>query len=104
MMKRSVAVWLAGACVAAMASGASAQNAGTTTAAQPQDASSPDQTDNENIVITATKRPQVLLDVPQSISVVSGANLEAQHATNFQDYLKLVPGLQLIRTRPARAG
>jgi iron complex outermembrane receptor protein len=100
MMKRSVAVWLAGACVTAMASGASAQNAGTTTAAQPQDASSPDQTDNENIVITATKRPQVLLDVPQSISVVSGANLEAQHATNFQDYLKLVPGLQLNQDTP----
>ena len=72
MMKRSVAVWLAGACVAAMASGASAQNA---PVAKAQDASSSDQTDNENIVITATKRPQVLLDVPQSISVVSGANL-----------------------------
>ena len=60
----------------------------------------PMQTDNENIVITATKRPQVLLDVPQSISVVSGANLEAQHATNFQDYLKLVPGLQLNQDTP----
>ena len=95
MMKRSVAVWLAGACVAAMASGASAQNTGTTAAAQPKDAQSQVQADNENIVITATKRPQVLLDVPQSVSVVSGANLEAQHATNFQDYLKLVPGLQL---------
>ena len=69
-------------------------------AAQAQDASSSDQTDNENIVITATKRPQVLLDVPQSISVVSGANLEAQHATNFQDYLKLVPGLQLNQDTP----
>ena len=97
MMKRSVAVWLAGACVAAMASGASAQNA---PVAKAQDASSSDQTDNENIVITATKRPQVLLDVPQSISVVSGANLEAQHATNFQDYLKLVPGLQLNQDTP----
>ena len=68
--------------------------------AKAQDASSSDQTDNENIVITATKRPQVLLDVPQSISVVSGANLEAQHATNFQDYLKLVPGLQLNQDTP----
>ena len=42
----------------------------------------------------------MLLDVPQSISVVSGANLEAQHATNFQDYLKLVPGLQLNQDTP----
>lgn len=50
---------------------------------------------SEAIVITATKRPQVLLDVPQSVTVVSGKTLEAQHATSFQDYLKLVPGLQL---------
>jgi iron complex outermembrane receptor protein len=50
---------------------------------------------SEAIVITATKRPQILLDVPQSVTVVSGKALEAQHATNFQDYLKLVPGLQL---------
>src|SRR3954470_8778097 len=50
---------------------------------------------SEQIVITAQKRPQVLLDVPQSITVVSGKTLEAQHANSFQDYLKLVPGLQL---------
>lgn len=56
--------------------------------------------DNEAIVITATKRPQVLLDVPQSVTVVSGKTLEAQHANNFQDYLKLVPGLQLDQDTP----
>ncbi len=57
-------------------------------------------TDNEAIIVTAEKRPQLLIDVPQSVSVVSGANLEAQHATNFQDYLKLVPGLQLNQSTP----
>lgn len=66
---------------------------------QPQPAPAQDQNagnqNSEAIVITATKRPQVLLDVPQSVTVVSGKTLEAQHATNFQDYLKLVPGLQL---------
>jgi outer membrane receptor protein involved in Fe transport len=51
--------------------------------------------DTEAIVITATKRPQVLLDVPQSVTVVSGKSLETQHANSFEDYLKLVPGLQL---------
>jgi iron complex outermembrane receptor protein len=50
---------------------------------------------SEQIVITATKRPQVLLDVPQSVTVVSGKTLEIQHANSFEDYLKLVPGLQL---------
>ncbi|WP_375403596.1 TonB-dependent receptor [uncultured Sphingomonas sp.] len=50
---------------------------------------------SENVIVTAQKREQSLIDVPQSVSVVSGATLERQQATNFQDYLKLVPGLQL---------
>jgi len=54
----------------------------------------------ELIVVTAQKRPQILIDVPQSITVVSGATLENQQATNFQDYLKLVPGLQLDQSNP----
>jgi iron complex outermembrane recepter protein len=52
------------------------------------------------IVVTAQKRTQVLIDVPQSITVISGATLENQQATNFQDYLKLVPGLQLDQSNP----
>lgn len=55
---------------------------------------------NEDIIVTAQKREQLLIDVPQSISVVSGATLEKQQATNFQDYLKLVPGLQLDQSTP----
>jgi outer membrane receptor protein involved in Fe transport len=58
------------------------------------------QGDQEAIIVTAEKRPQLLIDVPQSVSVVPGADLETQHATNFQDYLKLVPGLQLDQSRP----
>jgi len=54
----------------------------------------------EDIIVTAQKREQLLIDVPQSISVVSGATLEQQQATNFQDYLKLVPGLQLDQSTP----
>ena len=49
----------------------------------------------EDVIVTAQKREQTLIDVPQSVSVVSGATLERQQATSFQDYLKLVPGLQL---------
>ena len=44
--------------------------------------------------------PQLLIDVPQSISVVSGDTLETQQATNFQDYPKLVPGPQLDQNNP----
>jgi outer membrane receptor protein involved in Fe transport len=51
------------------------------------------------IIVTAEKREQLLIEVPQAISVVGGATLEAQQATNFSDYLKLVPGLQLDQSR-----
>jgi outer membrane receptor protein involved in Fe transport len=92
-------MWLAGACAAAMASGASAQNAAPA-AAQDQAASAQPNANPNEIVVTAEKRPQLLINVPQSVSVVSGQTLEAQHATNFQDYLKLVPGLQLNQSDP----
>ena len=54
----------------------------------------------EDVVVTAQKRQQTLLDVPLSITAVSGAMLETQQATNFQDYLKLIPGLQLNQATP----
>ena len=96
---RSVGLLFAGACGFAVAAPACAQS---NAAAPPPPAqvAQQDQTDQNAIIITATKRPQVLLDVPQSVSVVSGQQLEAQHATNFQDYLKLVPGLQLSQATP----
>lgn len=54
-----------------------------------------EETDDRVIVVTAQKREQQLIDVPQSITAVGGNTLERQQASNFQDYLKLVPGLQL---------
>jgi outer membrane receptor protein involved in Fe transport len=52
------------------------------------------------IVVTAQKRSEALIDVPMSITAVDGGLLERQQATNFQDYLKLVPGLQLTQNTP----
>lgn len=54
----------------------------------------------DEIIVTAQKRNEALIDVPLSVSVVDGEMLERQHATNFQDYLKLVPGLQLNQDTP----
>ncbi len=54
----------------------------------------------ETIVVTAQKRAQTTIDVPQSVTVVSGETLEQLHAASFSDYLKLVPGLQLVQTTP----
>ena len=50
---------------------------------------------SEAIIVTAQKREQVLLKVPQSVTVVGGDTLERQQATNFQDYLSLIPGFSI---------
>ena len=69
--------------------------------AQTQEQPSPPQNervsdDNQQaIIVTAQKREQVLLEVPQSVTVVGGDTLERENATNFQDYLSLVPGFSL---------
>ena len=56
--------------------------------------------DQQAIIVTAQKREQVLLDVPQSVTVVGGDTLERENATNFQDYLSLVPGFSLDSDTP----
>jgi outer membrane receptor protein involved in Fe transport len=60
----------------------------------PQNQSVSDE-DSEAIIVTAQKREEVLLDVPQSVTVIGGDTLERQQATNFQDYLALIPGFSL---------
>ena len=105
MMKRSVAMWLASSCFSAVAAQAQPQaqgGAAQTPPGAPAQGQAREQAgaNAQDIVVTAEKRPQLLINVPQSVSVVSGQTLEAQHATNFQDYLKLVPGLQLNQSDP----
>lgn len=72
--------------------------------ASPAAAQSADESPVEDveIVVTAQKRTQTLVEVPQSVSVVSGATLEQQGATNFSDYLKNVPSLQLVQGTPGQ--
>lgn len=94
---RSVGMFLAGTCAIGAVAPAYAQDASAPAVAQPVPAQA--QADQNAIIITAQKRAQLLLDVPQSVTVVSGGTLEEQHANSFQDYLKLVPGLQLDQSR-----
>lgn len=56
--------------------------------------------DVQQVVVTAQKRAQTMVDVPQSMSVIGGDTLEKQQATGFADYLKLVPSLQLVQSTP----
>jgi outer membrane receptor protein involved in Fe transport len=95
-----VGLFLVGTSALAATAPAYGQTATAPATAGGQAAAPADQQASQEIIITATKRPQVLLDVPQSVSVVSGKTLEAQHANSFQDYLKLVPGLQLDQDTP----
>jgi len=60
----------------------------------------PKDSDLDVIVVTAQKVAQSLVDVPLSISVVGASELERAQATSFQDYVKLVPGLQLTQATP----
>ena len=55
------------------------------------------------IVVTAQRRVQTLIEVPQSISVVGGDTLERQQATSFADYAALVPGLSIDQDNPGEA-
>lgn len=102
MFQRSMGLWLAGSSLVALGGAAHAHDA----VAQPAAAAPAEQpaqdvpVGTQDIVVTAQKRAQVLLDVPQSITVVSGQALEDQHANSFEDYLKLVPGLQLDQDTP----
>ena len=87
----SVSAAVIGASLLGLAGAASAQDAG-------------DQaTSVDDIIVTAQKREQTLIDVPQSVSVVSGAALERNQATSFQDYAKLIPGFQISQSNPGEA-
>ena len=45
------------------------------------------------IVVTAQKRNERLIDVPQSVSVISGDELSTMGAVQFRDFANTVPGL-----------
>ena len=48
------------------------------------------------IIVTATKRADLIQNVPQSISAVTGADLEHIGATQIEDYFNYVPGLNFL--------
>jgi outer membrane receptor protein involved in Fe transport len=91
---------LTGACGAALATQAQAQNSATdatTAAAQPSAAQT--EGDPNAIIITAQKRPQALLDVPQSVSVISGDALARSHAQRLSDYLTRIPSATIVESQ-----
>jgi outer membrane receptor protein involved in Fe transport len=51
---------------------------------------------NDEIVVTAERRSERLIDTPQSLSALSAADLSKLNATKFIDYANTVPGLQFV--------
>jgi iron complex outermembrane recepter protein len=60
----------------------------------------PEATNLDEVVVTAQKISQSVIDVPLSISVLGGDDLERTQSLNMQDYTKFVPGLQLTQSQP----
>jgi iron complex outermembrane receptor protein len=49
----------------------------------------------KEIIVTAEKRRQPLLEAPVSVTVVSGRALEQRHAVSLTDYLAQIPGVSV---------
>jgi len=56
-----------------------------------------------DIIVTAQRREQALLKVPQSLAVVAGRALERQQFRSVIDFQQLVPGLNVTQLGPGEA-
>src|SRR6185437_238170 len=68
-----------------------------------QQAPANDQPALEEVIVTAQKRAESILNVPQSVTVVSSEVLTRNQAYNLQDYLALIPGLSLTGDTPGQS-
>ncbi|HEY1606278.1 MAG TPA: TonB-dependent receptor [Allosphingosinicella sp.] len=71
-------------------------NSGPAAAAAPDTA----QSDEQEIVVTATKRAENLQNVPLSIQALGTQRLEEANVSNFNDYTKLTPSVSFQTTAP----
>jgi outer membrane receptor protein involved in Fe transport len=55
-----------------------------------------------DIVVTAQKREQTVIDVAQSLSVIQGDAIERQSVNGIADFLNNVPSLQLVQSTPGQ--
>ena len=72
---------------------ASPAMAQTAPAPAPQAADQADQ--NDDIIVTATKREKTLLDTPVAVSVTSGATIEQAQIRDLKDLQSVVPSLRI---------
>ncbi|MBS0379654.1 MAG: TonB-dependent receptor [Proteobacteria bacterium] len=55
----------------------------------------------ETVVVTASKREELIKDVPMSVTALSGGDLQRLQETQFTDFATQVPGLSLQALNPA---
>lgn len=102
MINRKSVLWLAGTCLSAVAAQAQPQSQAAAAPTKQLPAATA-QGDQNAIIVTALKRSQRVLDVPQSISVISGESLENQHAQRLSDYLTRIPSANIVESQPGQA-
>ena len=93
MLRYVLLAGVAGLGITALPQGAQAQT-------QSADVLSDDQATGSwesEIIVTAQKRTERLIDTPQTVNVVSGGDLDRFNVTRFDDVAKLVPGLSITR-------
>jgi iron complex outermembrane recepter protein len=98
MNVRSILRWLprgtwAAAALLWLGASAVAGAQGVATAASSQADQSPNEL--QEVIVTAEKRRQPLLEAPVSVTVVSGQVLERRHEVSLTDYLAQIPGVSV---------
>jgi iron complex outermembrane receptor protein len=56
----------------------------------------------EEVVVTATKRSEVLQDVPVAVTAITAAEIEARGFTNYSDYINTVPNMYMQDLGPGQ--
>ncbi|MEI9889212.1 MAG: TonB-dependent receptor [Rhizomicrobium sp.] len=56
----------------------------------------------ETVIVTSERREERLLDVPQSVSALTDADLKAMGATSFIDYVGAIPNVQFTTIGPGQ--
>lgn len=54
----------------------------------------------EEVVVTASKRPEALKNVPMSVTVIGGQKLDRLNARGVEDLLSTVPGFSVTESNP----
>ena len=100
----SYSLWLGGASMLALAAAPlNAQTTSPETTVDPASAEAAANAGGEEIVVTARRRSEALLDVPASVTVLTSDTIDKANIQNAEDFARLTPGVTIV-TSTAEAG